>query len=111
MERKVDAVASLISHKAKGGAKDMDGSTPLHYAAAGGRDFQWARLATPLKNSGGATEEVLNGEKRMFFLGHYHTQICKARKMCSVFYSQRKNLWTHEDDFHSKKDYIISAST
>lgn len=93
MEGKVDAVASLISHKAKGGAKEKDGSTPLHFAAAGGLDFQWARLATPLKYSGGTTEEVLNGEKRMFFLGHYHTQLCKARKICSFFfYSQRKNL-------------------
>lgn len=40
MEGKVDAVASLISHKAKGGAKEKDGSTPLHFAAAGGLDFQ-----------------------------------------------------------------------
>uniref|UniRef100_A0A4W6CYQ0 Uncharacterized protein n=1 Tax=Lates calcarifer TaxID=8187 RepID=A0A4W6CYQ0_LATCA len=36
MEGKLDIVTSLLSHKAKGGAKDMDGSTPLHYAAAGG---------------------------------------------------------------------------
>uniref|UniRef100_A0A3P8SVP2 Uncharacterized protein n=1 Tax=Amphiprion percula TaxID=161767 RepID=A0A3P8SVP2_AMPPE len=31
---KVDAVTSLLSHKAKAGTRDMDGSTPLHYAAA-----------------------------------------------------------------------------
>ncbi|KAM7388513.1 hypothetical protein PAMP_024683 [Pampus punctatissimus] len=52
MEGKVDAVTSLLSHKAKGQAKDMAGSTPLHCAAAGGHASVVSALLQSLNNKG-----------------------------------------------------------
>ncbi|KAM4629266.1 CARD- and ANK-domain containing inflammasome adapter protein [Polymixia lowei] len=49
MEGKVDALMSLLSHKGRGGAKDMDGSTPLHYAAASGHYAVVTALLRALK--------------------------------------------------------------
>ncbi len=52
MVGKVDAVTSLLSHKAKGGAKDMDGSTPLHYSAAEGHASVVSALLQLLNGKG-----------------------------------------------------------
>uniref|UniRef100_A0A7N8WJ14 CARD- and ANK-containing Inflammasome Adaptor Protein n=1 Tax=Mastacembelus armatus TaxID=205130 RepID=A0A7N8WJ14_9TELE len=49
---KLDAVTSLLSYKAKGGAKDMDGSIPLHYAAAAGHASVVSALLQSLNNKG-----------------------------------------------------------
>uniref|UniRef100_A0A8C5BWM2 Uncharacterized protein n=1 Tax=Gadus morhua TaxID=8049 RepID=A0A8C5BWM2_GADMO len=47
-----EAVAALLTHKARVGAKDMHGSTPLHYAAGRGHDEAVKLLLSAQKKHG-----------------------------------------------------------